>query len=453
MKDAVYALKPTISKMVKDELKKYNIPKQPSRVINDTHVDNSSVLGATFSGPLIVQHFNDGIQCNNGLSNYVYLDQNKYPSSIVIDFPKKDKKPVEIIENTAKPEQKIEKLEVQESIQAPIFNEPTPSYISEHIEEKTTSGITHSHSRRFSKKTLDIVFILVMLAYPVLQFLITWIFVNFDALSMAFNGSDTFDGFEFTFYNFKKIFDDLSSPIADQAYFFNLNPATIVLLNSLGYCFITIFISLPLSLLFSYFLRKKMPLANVFRAIFFLPNIIPIVALTFAFRMSYTTPFGYLSGLFESLGINSAKYPTSQILVYVYCIWAGLGYNIILFSGAIGRIPKELFESAELDHAGYFKEFLHVVVPCIWPTIVTLVVVGMTNVLTLYMHPYLLTNYDTSSTYTIALSIFQTAGNDGAMPNDLHQVTAYGLFFSAVWAPIILLVRHLMSKKYEGIGY
>ena len=309
------------------------------------------------------------------------------------------------------------------------------------------------HSRRFSKKTLDAIFICVMLAYPVLQFLVTWIFVNFGALSMAFNGSEYYDDFTFTFYNFEKIFDDLFSPIPDQANFLKLNPATLVLLNSVGYCFITIFISLPLSLLFSYFLRKKMPLANVFRVIFFLPNIIPIVALTFAFRMGYTQPFGYFASMFEALGINAAKYPTSQILVYVYCIWAGLGYNIILFSGAIGRIPKELFESAELDHAGYFKEFFHVVIPCIWPTIVTLVVVGMTNVLTLYMHPYLLTNYDRSSTYTIALSIFQTAGNEGAMPTELHQVTAYGLFFSVIWAPIILLVRHFMSKKYEGIGY
>ena len=308
-------------------------------------------------------------------------------------------------------------------------------------------------SRHLSKRATDAIFIIVMLAYPVLQFLITWIFVNFGAISMAFNGSEFYDDFQFSFVNFKKIFDDLAKPYSDQSGFLGLNSATIVLLNSLGYCFITIFISLPLSLLFSYFLRKKMPIANVFRAIFFLPNIIPIVALTFAFRMSYTYPVGYLSKMFEAMGINTAKYPTAQILVYIYCIWAGLGYNIILFSGAIGRIPKELFESAELDHAGYFKEFFHVVIPCIWPTIVTLIVLGMTHVLTLYMHPYLLTTYDRSSTYTIALSIFQTAGNDGASATQLHQVTAYGLFFSLIWAPIILLVRHFLSKKYEGIGY
>ena len=121
--------------------------------------------------------------------------------------------------------------------------------------EQITRERPRSHSRRFSKKTLDAIFIIVMLAYPVIQFAVTWIFVNFGALSMAFNGSEFFDDFVFTFANFEKIFDDLSSPIKDQAYFFNLNSATIVILNSLGYCFITIFISLPLSLLFSYFLK------------------------------------------------------------------------------------------------------------------------------------------------------------------------------------------------------
>ena len=305
--------------------------------------------------------------------------------------------------------------------------------------------------RHLSKRKLDAIFIIIMLAYPVAQFLITWIFVNFGALANAFNGSRKSGDFIFTFDNFKFIFDDLKSNVPSRANFFGLNQAWIVLINSFGYCIITIFISLPLSLLFSYFLHKKMPAANVFRAIFFLPNIIPIVALTFAFRMSYTSPWGYLSGFFEALGISDAKYPDAQLLVYLYMIWAGLGYNIILFSGAIGRIPKELFESAELDHAGYFKEFFHVVIPCIWPTIVTLVVIGMTNVLTIYLHPYLLTNYNgAASTYSISLSIFL---DSKGTPNRVHAATAYGLFFSLIWAPLILLVRHFMSKKYQGIGY
>ena len=303
-----------------------------------------------------------------------------------------------------------------------------------------------------SKRAHDAIFIIAMLAYPVAQFLLTWIFVNFGALANAFNGAE--QGFTFTFDNFGQIFRDLGNPYSDASGFLGLNTATIILLNSIGYCLITIFISLPLSLLFSYFLRKKMIGANVFRAIFFLPNIIPIVALAYAFRMSVTHEVGYMAWLFEAFGMDVATgYPDSQIMVYIYCIWAGLGYNIILFSGAIGRIPKELFESAELDHAGYFKEFVHVVIPCIWPTVVTLVVLGMTHVLTLYLQPMLLTSTENVPTYTIAFKIFEDATTPGASQQTLSRATAYGLFFSLIWAPIILLVRHFMSKKYEGIGY
>jgi hypothetical protein len=62
--------------------------------------------------------------------------------------------------------------------------------------EAFSRDIPRAHSRRFSKKTLDTIFIVVMLAYPVLQFLVTWIFVNFGAISMAFNGSEYYDEFE-----------------------------------------------------------------------------------------------------------------------------------------------------------------------------------------------------------------------------------------------------------------
>ena len=309
-----------------------------------------------------------------------------------------------------------------------------------------------THSRHMPKKLRDAIFIIVMLAYPVTQFLVTWIFVYFGALANAFNGSE--EGFVFTLDNFKYIFQDLADPLPDAYGHLGLNKYWLTIINSLGYCFITIFVSLPLSLLFSYFLRKKMPIANVFRAIFFLPNIIPIVALTYAFKMSATPNIGYMSWFFKAFGINyTNEYPDAQIFVYLYCIWAGLGYNIILLSGAIGRIPKELFESAELDHAGYFKEFFHVVIPCIWPTIVTLIVLGMTHVLTLYLQPMLLLGSEGPNTYTIAYSIWESASAPGASGLSMYKATAYGLFFSLIWAPIILLVRHFASKKYEGIGY
>jgi len=307
---------------------------------------------------------------------------------------------------------------------------------------------------RFSRRTLDYIFVFVMLLYPLGQFLITWGFVNINSLIHAFQVADIYGNYSWCgFDQFAAIFNDLFHSKVNTTGVSWLNNTSVILINSLGFALITIFISLPLSILFSYFLAKKMPLANVFRVIFFLPNIIPVVALAFAFSISFDSTYGYLYDFMRAIGFSDsffAVWPTSQMMVYLYCIWAGLGYNVILLSGAIGRIPKELFESAEIDNAGYFKELFHVVIPCIWPTIVTLVVLGMTNVLTLYLQPYLLTAGE-GNTYTISLDIFLATASYS--PSQYCSAAAKGLLCSLIWAPLILLTRHLISKPFGDVDY
>ena len=311
-------------------------------------------------------------------------------------------------------------------------------------------------SKRFklSKRTRDYIFVGLMLLYPVLQFALIWSFVNIQSVLNAFRQTDVVTGnVNYGLQNFIDYFKNLFNNPSHYNGTTWINDTAIVLLNSLAIGIITVFISLPLSLLSAYFLHKKMPFAHVFRAIFFLPNIIPVVALTFAFKTAIDGNYGYLYDFFIAIGMPDAfivKTPYSIIVLIIYLIWAGLGYNIIFISGAIGRIPKELFESAQLDHAGYFKEFVHVVIPCIWPTVVTLVVIGMTNVLTLYLQPLLLTNADNAAAYTISMSIFLDASGDGSA---FGKASAFGLMLSLIWAPVILMTRKFLSKKFDGVDY
>lgn len=305
-----------------------------------------------------------------------------------------------------------------------------------------------------SRKKRDYLFVATLLAYPVLQFVITWVMVNFGSLAMAFETSDIYGNTQFVgFEQFKLVLGEIFNTTLNNTGVAWLNNNSVILLNSLGYALVTIFISLPLSLLFSYFLQKNMPLANLFRVIFFLPNIIPIVALVMAYNMPLDPTYGYMSGFLKWLGFKDyiyGQWPISQLFVYVYCIWAGLGYNVVLLSGAIGRIPKEIYESAQLDGAGYFREFTQITIPLIWPTIVTLIVLGMTNVLTLYLQPYLLTNGD-GLTYSLAMEIFMNTAEFN--PIKYSQMAAKGLLFSVIWAPIVLLVRNRLSKKFEGVDF
>jgi len=322
------------------------------------------------------------------------------------------------------------------------------------LEEAAPREKEPKKKRRLSSKARDYIFVAVMLLYPVAQFLVTWSFVNVNSLVHAFQYADIFGNYSWAgFGNFASAIDSFFNSTLNSTGVSWLNDTRVIVLNSLSFALITIFVSLPLSILFSYFLSKKMPLANVFRVIFFLPNIIPIVALTFAFSIGFDSTYGYLYDFMRWLGFNDnffAVWPSSQAMVLLYCVWAGLGYNVILLSGAIGRIPKELFESAKIDKAGYFKELIHVVIPCIWPTIVTLIVLGMTNVLTLYLQPYLLTGGE-GATYTISLDIFMSTASYS--PSQYCTAAAKGLLCSVLWAPIILLARNLLSKKYADVDF
>ena len=302
------------------------------------------------------------------------------------------------------------------------------------------------------RRKKELIFIIVLLAYPVAQFLLTWIFINSYSVYLSFCTVDkkvlTFEGFG----NYIQIIEDFFNPYSNPVTLDNLGEGVVIsssmlaLFNSLGYGIITIFISLPLALIASYFLSKKMPLANVFRFIFFLPNIISIVALIYAFKLQLDPTAGMLYNILQAMGITigDSLWPNNSLVIYAYCIWAGIGYNVLLFSGAIGRVPKELYESAQMDGAGDFKQFTKIMIPMIWPTVVTMLVLGMTSILTLYLQPVLF-GYDTA--YTIAGQIFDGASYLKQQP----LLSAYGLLFSFIFAPIILLIRKLLSKKYSDV--
>ena len=121
---------------------------------------------------------------------------------------------------------------------------------------------------------MQTIFIVSMLAYPVIHFLVFWVYVNFDAILLTFQRYILMDE-NFNFIN-DYVFVGVDNyrivinKIMQDAY----TRDTIV--NSLLYFPLTCFVSLPLSIVFSYFIFKKVKLSNMFKVIFYLPSIIPV---------------------------------------------------------------------------------------------------------------------------------------------------------------------------------
>ena len=299
------------------------------------------------------------------------------------------------------------------------------------------------------KNRMRTAFIIALLAYPVLHFLIFWVYINSNTIYLTFTRYIWSEG-KFMLYaidpliNYKMWINQIRTNVTTQH----------ILYTSLGYFGVTCFVSLPLSLICSYFLFKKLPAGNVFRVIFYLPSILPVAVLAMAFRFAFGAD-GFVKPILEALGITPPNWWGSSTLtpfmVYFYCVWAGLGFNIVLYSGAMSRVPEELIEYNRLEGIGMTRELFTIITPLIWPTLSTTFIVGMSSVLTVYQQPYFLM-MSTSGAYntgTIYLYIFANYSNTLQVP----QVASFGLLCSVVFVPFILFARWLLGKFFNEVDY
>lgn len=285
------------------------------------------------------------------------------------------------------------------------------------------------------------------MAIPLLlQFAVFTIYVNISSIFMAFQRIDyeTNKVVLAGLYNFKVFFVNFGqSDFWPRAIF-----------NSLGYFPVTALITLPLSIFAGYFLYRKIWFHNFFKVVFFLPNIISIIVLGMFFKNMFDPSIGLVNRfLMDGFKVPRGDIPLwfmdkniAMWMLYLYAVWAGIGYNVILIFGAISRIPIEVMESARLDGIGVFKEIVKIVVPIIWPTITTMTVFCVMTVFSQFMHPLILTPGTPASTQTIAYVIITSVKN-----GNYYASAAVGLIFTVVAVPIIMLVRRIMERMFDTV--
>ena len=306
-------------------------------------------------------------------------------------------------------------------------------------------------SRNKKKKPIaETIFIVLMLVYPILHFLIFWGIVNVSSIMRTFQkfiaieNGQIVNRWEFVWFeNYKTVWKSLSDENMKR-----------IISNSVGYMIVSNFISLPLAILSSYFLFKKMFMAKWFRVIFFLPSIIPIVVLATVFRFQFDPVYGPIDSLLKSMNITPPNwfglYPNSQYMLYLYCLWAGLGFNVLLLSGAIGRLPVDLFEYSKLEGTPMMKEMFQIVIPLIWPTITTTFLLGLTSVFNVMLQPMMIMPND-AKTQTIAVRIYNSISNSDA--SSRVETITFGLLLSFLALPFILLARFAMEKIFADVEF
>ena len=290
------------------------------------------------------------------------------------------------------------------------------------------------------------IFIALMLAYPLLHFLVFTVYINFNTILLCFQrfnimtGENEFAGL----YWFKKFFREMAESYSLKRSF----------INSLWFIPVTNLILLPLSVLAAFYLFKKIPGARMFRITFFIPSIISITILTMCFAFMFDSTFGVVNDLLKKLGVDNPPVwlgdpDTAMPMVFLYCVWAGIGYNVVLLGGAMGRIPQEILEYGRLEGISLPTELFRVVIPMTWPTIATLLITGTTSAFTIFMQPKMLTaggpNFSSSTIGLYVVSATET--------NQFNWAATVGVMFSIIGIALVMLIKHFADKFGNDVEY
>ena len=302
---------------------------------------------------------------------------------------------------------------------------------------------------KYRKKSLSrnkkrLIFYIAVITLPLIQFAIFYIYVNFNSIIMAFStytdeglGYQQSFGWNHFIANMKTVFDTFK----EQPYLIS---------NSLLLFVFKTIIGLPLALVFSYYLYKKRPMSKIFRVTLFMPQIISGVV----FASIYSYLLSAIGSAFSNPSLNflsaTAGVDKNRIAMILFAVAMSFGVNVLLFSGSMGNINPSLIEAAELDGCNSAQEFMHVTLPCIFPTIISFVIMGVAGIFTDQMF---LAHIKVSHHYLDTMGYFlyyQAASSDyvskSATILDYPQLSCLSLLITLVLFPLTLLIKKLLEK-------
>jgi cellobiose transport system permease protein len=163
--------------------------------------------------------------------------------------------------------------------------------------------------------------------------------------------------------------------------------------NTLGIWVIATVPQLLIALSLAHLLNTKLRGRTLFRMSVLLPQVTSLVAVALIFTQLFSRDYGLINYGLGQVGIHQIDWEagrlSSWIALSVMVTWRWAGYNALIYLAAMQAIPDDLYEAAAIDGARPFRQFIHVTVPMIRPTIIFTVIISTIGGLQLFTEAYL----------------------------------------------------------------
>lgn len=164
--------------------------------------------------------------------------------------------------------------------------------------------------------------------------------------------------------------------------------------NTLYYTFLAVPVGVVVAMVLALAMNRKVREVALYRAIFYLPSILPVFAISFVFVVLLNPGYGLVNWVLSVLGLPSPNWlgdPAYTKLALVMIAQLGAGQFALVFLAGLRGIPIELYESADIDGAGAWRKFRDITLPMMTPIILYDLIIGLSFGLQVFTSAYILT--------------------------------------------------------------
>ncbi|AEE95242.1 carbohydrate ABC transporter permease [Mahella australiensis] len=169
--------------------------------------------------------------------------------------------------------------------------------------------------------------------------------------------------------------------------------------KSLGNTFYYVIFSVPLSMIIglaiALLLNMDIKGMAIYRTLYYMPSIVPLVAGSILWSWIFNPNFGILTNLVESLGLESPAWLAdpawAKPSLILMSLW-GAGGGMIIYLAGLKNIPDVYYEAADLDGAGSWTKFVHITLPMLSPTLFFQLIMGVIGSFQVFTQAFIMTN-------------------------------------------------------------